>query len=402
MVVLVGLCLTIGSISVMASPQPLRVLVLSTNETTLLPKLIREFEVQTGRKVETEAIPHGELMQKMMLSLVSRSPDYDVVAVATEYFGSLQPHLEPLDGYIKTTPAIDMVDYLPGVIQQFTSHGKVYALPWYVNVLLGVYRTDIFRTKGLKWPTTWTEYAQVAEKATDRANNISGATFPGRVHAHLTIEWVQRYWSKGGELFDDDGRPTFATEAGIEAVDDMLDLIYERNAVPPGFLERSYIEDRSVFMAGCAAMGWFWPGQLPILNDPRSSAVVGKWAVGVRPGTPWASVWAFGIPKYSRNKADAYKLIYQLTNKEASLYYAMNGVPQARRSSMENREVLAKTPYFKEVATSLARSKTAPAVDNWPKIDEILARNLSRAISRETSPREALAAAENEVKKTVK
>jgi multiple sugar transport system substrate-binding protein len=165
----------------------------------------------------------------------------------------------------------------------------------------------------------------------------------------------------GGKLYGADGMPDFNNEAGVSALQTMIDLM---PSTDPGSLSYVGINDATnVFTAGQATMMMNWPFMWKPANDPATSRVVGKLGAAVLPAGPAGTASIDGTDAYtitanSRDPEKARKLIEFYLDKEVQkrqvidtgwlpIRLSVLGDPEVQSAATNAAVVLeqAKAPY---------------------------------------------------------
>lgn len=121
-----------------------------------------QFKKDTGADVNIQFVPWSAAHDKFVAA-VGGGETPDVAEVGTTWtpeFGEAGI-LTDLTDKVKGSSANDLVDSLKTAGEV---GGKLYGMPWYAGVRSVLYRTDVFDELGLKPPTTWAEWLDVAQK----------------------------------------------------------------------------------------------------------------------------------------------------------------------------------------------------------------------------------------------
>jgi multiple sugar transport system substrate-binding protein len=144
-------------------------------------------------------------------------------------------------------------------------------------------------------PTTWEEYAQIAQFITDQmAPNVYGAGHFRRAGAPGNqFDFLQQFRGNGGQLFDENMKAALASPAGIKTLENM---IAANNASIPGNNELDAVSLWAAFLTGKVAMIYSWPpsGRMSAgysqtaeeINFVPKSQIAGKVGYAVVPGNP--------------------------------------------------------------------------------------------------------------------
>ncbi len=151
-----------------------------------LGTLIPQFEALTGVKVRVEKVPPGQIRQKAMLDLSSKTRTYATHAADPMYYPLYVANkwVDPLDRYLSdpslTDPAwFDYEDILKAWRDADSIDGKPYGIPYDGEVTVQVYRKDLYDAKGLKPADTFDELLANAKALHDPDNRLYGLALRG-------------------------------------------------------------------------------------------------------------------------------------------------------------------------------------------------------------------------------
>ena len=138
-----------------------------------------QFEALTGIKLRFEKVPPGQIRQKAMLDLSSKTATYATHAADPMYYPLYVANkwVEPLDKYLNdatlTDPAwFNYDDILKAWRDADSVDGKPYGIPYDGEVTVQVYRKDLYDAKGLKPADTYDQLLA----------NAKALTRPGQPH----------------------------------------------------------------------------------------------------------------------------------------------------------------------------------------------------------------------------
>ena len=223
-----------------------------------LNELVDEFN-EENPDVHVTSVSMGNyqaLTQKIMASILAGNPP-TIAQVYESWTTSLMRAnaIHPMEDFIRGNNGLteeEILDIFPVFIEDNTWDGIFITLPFNKSVATYFYNLDIFEQEGIeKFPETWNEFLQVAQKITkdidgDGENDIWGTAFP--VSASM---FAQILYAKGGNLLsEDEESPTFHKDEGIEAMRFINDLIYTHRVA---YLTTGY-EHQDDFIAGNVVM----------------------------------------------------------------------------------------------------------------------------------------------------
>ena len=151
-----------------------------------LGTLIPQFEALTGVKVRVEKVPPGQIRQKAMLDLSSKTRTYATHAADPMYYPLYVANkwVDPLDRYLSDSSLTDPAwfnydDILKAWRDADSIDGKPYGIPYDGEVTVQVYRKDLYDQKGLKPAETFDELLSNAKALHDPANRVYGLALRG-------------------------------------------------------------------------------------------------------------------------------------------------------------------------------------------------------------------------------
>lgn len=172
--------------------------------------LIAKFQQLTGIKVEIVRPGNDTtaVLAKYLRDFQSGSHEGDVYAIDIVWPGILKDYAEDLGEQVG-----DLHDMLPSLIQNDTVNGKLVAVPYFTEISLLYYRSDLLEKYHFKHPpVTWSELEHQAQVIQDgeRANGNKrfwGFLWQGAASEALTCNALEWQISEGGgRLIDPDGK----------------------------------------------------------------------------------------------------------------------------------------------------------------------------------------------------
>ncbi|HEY7614529.1 MAG TPA: ABC transporter substrate-binding protein [Gemmatimonadales bacterium] len=329
--------------------------------------------------------------------LNARATDPDILqvdAIWTPEFAAAGWIL-PLDRY-----ATDTADFFPVTISANRWQGELFAMPWFVDVGMLYWRTDLFQTA----PTTWDALEREVHGVTADGSPRYGLVWQGARYEGLVTVFVEYLGGFGGRILDG-GRVTVAEEPGVRALTRMRDQIHRLGVVPARVLTWHEEEPRFAFQNGEAAMMRNWPYAAGPMGDTAESRVAGKFAVAPMPAGPGGRpTAAFGgaqlaINGFSPEAGAAWLVIEYLTRPEQMLERAqVVGQFPTRMSVFDDpalADALAIPPA--QARQIIEAAVPRPVTPVYTQLSEILQIQLHRALSRQAEPADALARAAGEM-----
>jgi multiple sugar transport system substrate-binding protein len=238
--------------------------------------LIRSFaEAEPDIDVQlVEASDREDLIARLSTSLAGGSPP-DLFLMNYRFYGQFAARgvLEPLERYAEGSEAFELEDFYPQAVDAFRWDGEVTCLPQNISSLVVYYNRELFKRFGVSQPRNgmqWAEFVTLASQMTrdkngqpvvgadpdlPRANTAPAEIYGLGVEASI-IRLAPFVWSAGGEIVDDDEKPTRFTldtpEAKL-AVEQFFRLRTLHGVVPTD-QEVESEDDESRFANGRLAM----------------------------------------------------------------------------------------------------------------------------------------------------
>lgn len=314
------------------------------------------------------------LTQKIMASILAGNPP-TIAQVYESWTASLMraDAIHPIEDFIKGEGGLsesEISDIFPVFVRDNTWDGIFITLPFNKSVAIYFYNLDLFESKGIeKFPETWDEFLQVAERLTedidgDGNNDIWGTAFP--VSAGM---FAQTLTTKGGSLLSNDEKiATFNSEEGIEAIRFIYDLIYTYKVA---YLTTGY-EHQDDFIAGNVAM---IPGSSVSYSFIKMAKPSFRIGLAPPPGDKKKAVFIAGTniavfrKAEQKEKEAAWRFIKWFISPQVQARWAIStGYLPVRKSALELQIVkqhLQDVKGLRDVWTSLDYALIEPRAPGW-------------------------------------
>src|SRR5215216_1974400 len=164
-----------------AEGEQITVMVIPASYFENLISLQPQFEALTGIHLRFEKVPPGQIRQKALLDLSSKTATYATHSADPMYYPLYVANkwVEPLDKYLNDATLTDRAwfaydDILKAWRDADSIDGKPYGIPYDGEVTVQVYRKDLYDAKGLKAADTYDELLANAKALNDPANRVHG------------------------------------------------------------------------------------------------------------------------------------------------------------------------------------------------------------------------------------
>lgn len=370
------------------------------DEGALLRRQVNRFmELHPGIRVEVRQTPDdaSQRHQLYVQWLVARATDPDVLqldVVWTPEFAAAG-WLLPLDDL-----APDTAGFFPATIGADRWEGRLYAIPWFVDVGLVYRRTDL----APRAPERLEDIPLLA-RATMAAPRGPGAgwVWQGARYEGLVTVYLEILTAFGGRVMDDSGRVVVDDDRAVRALEFMREAIADGTS-PREVLTWHEEESRFAFQNGDAVFMRNWPYAAALLADSVRSRVAGR--VAVSPIPPSGEVvggqaaTALGGAQLAVNAHSdvaplAWRLVAFLTAPEQMLERAqVVGQLPPRPALYSDPRLAAALPIPVGAAREAVASAVArPATPLWSELSDRLQIALHSALTGQAAPEAALRAA---------
>ncbi|RYV52160.1 ABC transporter substrate-binding protein [Pengzhenrongella frigida] len=359
-------------------------------EDELLPQF---YEKYPDVKVTVDYTTYNKLNEKLTTSVASGLiPDVMMMGVGwVEGFAERGVLADLSERGI--TPESLEGDYSDEIVRAGMWDGDVYAVPIMLDTRFGVARMDLLREAGYDAPpTSWDELLEMSEALTIRA---ADGTLERTGFDILSLDPRQMFetmlFSAGGDLFTEDlSAPAFNSEAGVDALQFVVDLVHESKVEDIGFSSAN--ADVNPLISGRAAMAithnslWTQTEEAaPELLDQLEPFVIQGEAPGMFFGGTLAT-----MAKSSKNPAAAQALLEFLASPGPAL------AANEQRGNVPALTELLDSDYVKGnrlvqfAMENLDSAKREGGPSQWLEIRAEIKPAVEAALLRQKTPQEAL------------
>jgi trehalose/maltose transport system substrate-binding protein len=336
----------------------------------------------------------------------AQSADADVYMIDVTWPAIAAPYAVDLKQYFT---ADEINEHFPRIIQNNTVNGKLVGMPFFMDVGVLYYRTDLLSEYRLgDWPKTWEELASMAQTIQDgereRGNpKFQGFVFEGKASESLTCNALEWFYSfGGGAVVDPDRNVTMeAREAAEKALKTAHGWI--------GFISpeavTTYGEDEAnnLWEAGNAAFMRNWPNYAGVSGRNPNSRIFNKFAVTVLPrsgarGQHAAALggWQLMVSAYSKNKDLAADLVRYLCSRDIQKRRAIEQLQLPTRPDLyEDQKVLESFPWFTDILkvleNAVARPSKVARTSSYDQLSSVIFQNVNQVLSGKESEKDAVA-----------
>ena len=379
--------------------------------------LLPQFEALTGIKVRVEKVPPGQIRQKAMLDLSSKTATFATHAADPMYYPLYVANkwVEPLDKYLNdaslTDPAwFNYNDILKSWRDADSIDGKPYGIPYDGEVTVQVYRKDLYTAKGLKPAQTYDELLSNAKALNDPNNRSYGLALRGFAGAGQNMYiYPSLFRGFGGQWFD--GKNLVVNSPiGVAALEWYVNAL--TNYAPPAVRNWNWPDIADAFSQGTLACYVDAHSSAAVITNPEKSKVVGKIAYARWPKGPAGkrvtSIWNWGFPINAalseRAKKATWLFIAWATSAETQARTSWKFAGPAKRSGLNRLSLWQSNEFanamkdagdnFIPAALESLEQDTdvewRPRLPQWPAIGETMGTAIQAALVGQKKPKDAL------------
>jgi multiple sugar transport system substrate-binding protein len=279
---------------------------------------------------------------------------------------------------------------------------SLYALPWFIDVGMLYWRTDLMA----KPPATFTDLVREGRRAQQGRRLRYGYVWQGARYEGLVVNFLEYLGAYGGRILDG-GRVVVNSPQGLQALNEMRDQIYRYGVVPRAVLTWHEEESRFAFQNGEAAFMRNWPYPVPLLQDTSQSRVAGKFAVAPMPagpgGSPTSAIGGaqLAINRRTEHPEAAWAVINYLTQPEQMRERArVVGQFPTREGVYDDPDLATGLTIQPAIIRQIIEyAVPRPVTPVYTQLSEILQIQLHRALTRQSEPAVALAQAQSQMQR---
>ena len=286
---------------------------------TDLKGLVPEFQkVHPNIKVNIVTLPEDQVRTQVTQDVSTKSGKYDLFTIG-QYEAELwakKGWIENLSPFIAKDPSYAPDDLIPGVKTALSYKGNLYAVPFYGESSMLMYRKDMLSAKGIAIPDhpTWDQVAAAAQKV--NSSSVSGICLrglPGWGEQLGPLDTVVNTY--GGRWFDMQWNATLNTQAWKDAVTFYLNLL--KTAGEPGAANAGFTECLNAYNSGKVAM-WYdaTVGASFFTGDAAKNSGYAYAPTKVKDWSGWLWAWSLGMPSTSTKKDAAWTFMSWATSKD--------------------------------------------------------------------------------------
>jgi multiple sugar transport system substrate-binding protein len=259
---------------------PVTIHVLTMDQAGLKPaeidQIARDFEAKNPDiKVVMEYVGYDYVHDKIVTGMAAKPPAYDAAMIDVIWPDEFIKAGYLLDTTSKVTPEMKS-GIFPAAWNGVTRNGKVYGMPWLMDVKYFMYNKDILQQAGFTAPPkTWEEMVDQAKVIKQKGLAEYPITWSWNQKEGVVCDFTTLLFGNGGAFLDANGKPAFNNEKGVQVLTWMKQTV-DDGLTNPSAVSSDEMAVEADFLAGKSAFASNWLFQYADSNDATKSQVVGK------------------------------------------------------------------------------------------------------------------------------
>ncbi|TKW66420.1 MAG: sugar ABC transporter substrate-binding protein [Paracoccus denitrificans] len=417
---LAGAC-AVMALAAPAMAETLTIATVNNGDMITMQKLTKPFtDANPDIQLEWVQLEENILRERVTTDIATNGGQYDVMTIGT-YEVPLWAKQEWLLPLSDLPAEYDVDDLIPAVRDALSVDGSLYAVPFYAESAMVMYRKDLAEAAGVTIPEspTWTDIKAAAEAMTDKDAEVYGICLRGKPGWGENMAFLTAMAnSYGARWFDAEWKPQFDSPEWNETLTDYLALM--TNYGPPGASSNGFNENLSLFQQGKCGIWIDATVAASFVTDPENSTVADQVAFAQFPNKEgvdnhgnWLWAWSLAVPATSDAPDAAKKFVAWATSKDyTNIVAEANGwraaPPGTRKSLYENAEYQSAAPFAAMTLTAIEGANTQKssvqdipytggqfvAIPEFQGIGTAVGQQFSAALAGQSSAEDALAGAQ--------
>ncbi|QKF81624.1 ABC transporter substrate-binding protein [Halarcobacter ebronensis] len=378
--------------------------------TKIVDSMVEEFEKQNP-DIDVNAIYAGNYNDariKSLAALKAGQPAQLAVMFSIDTYDLIeQDAIISFSDIVKSDKDKEWLNsFYPALMENGTTLGKVWAIPFQRSTIIMYYNKDAFRKAGLdpnKPPKDWDEMVTMGKKLT--TNDQWGLMIPSTGYPYWMFGALAK--QNGEILMNSEGTKTYFDNPNVvKALEYWKDLSNKYNIMPKGTIEWGTL--RKNFLSGKTAMMWHSTGNLTaVKNEATFDFGVAMLPASKMRGTPTGGGNFYIFKKTTPQEREAsMRLIKFMTSPENSAKWSMGtgyiGISKAAYNTPDLKKYVEEFPPAKVARDQLEFATAELSTYQTGRVRKILDDTIQAVLTDKKEPKEALEEAQKEASKLLR
>ena len=304
--------------------------------------------------------------------------------------------LLPVDKYITDSFKTDL---LHGPRLGTTVNGKMYAIPYYTDVGMLFYRTDLLAKYKLAPPQTFADLVAASQTIIKQEKGVPyGVLWQGAQYEGLFCDICELFWGNGGNILENFTGPKVVINSPQNqvALQFMVDTIHRYKIAPLAVTTYTEEETRHLFQNGKSLFLRNWPYVYSLATTDAASKIKGKFAVAPLPGKDGPGASSLGghseaITTYSKYKGTALDFLKFIEESDQQKFFMTQGsLAPVLEGIYTDSALVAKFPYLPTLLTSIQNAVPRPVTPFYPAVTKAIQDNSFAALQGTKTSQQAV------------
>jgi multiple sugar transport system substrate-binding protein len=321
---------------------PVTIHVLTMDQAGLKPaeidQIVKDFEAQNPDiKVTMEYLGYDYVHDKIVTGMAAKPPAYDAAMIDV-----IWPDEFIKDGYLLDVSNRVTADMKTNMFASswngVTRNGKIYGMPWLMDVKYFMYNKDMLQKAGISAPPkTWEEMVDQAKIIKAKGLAEFPVIWSWNQKEGVVCDFTALLFGNGGAFLDASGKPVFNNDKGVQVLTWMKQTIDDKLTNPSSVSSDENAVEAD-FLAGKSAFAVNWLFQYSDSNDATKSQIVGQaafapipvFAAGAAAGIKGSSVdgsSSFAVMKTTPYPDQTWKFLTYLASNAVQIKYSAEMLP---------------------------------------------------------------------------
>lgn len=338
--------------------------------------------------VEYRAIPFDDLVNETLRAFATGNAP-DIVSFDNPDFALFSSRGAMLDitDRVAASSVIKAENYFTGPLNSVSWDGKLFGIPKYTDTIGVFYNKDLFAKAGIsEAPKTWAQLTEYAEKLTDPANNVYGATFSARAGEEGTFQFLPIIQMSGG------GYDNVNTDGAAEVLD-LWKKMVDNGWASKDVLSLGQWDSTGTFNSGNAAMAISGPWEVDrMVEDAKFD-----WGVALLPtitegGERSSALGGFdwGIMSTTKHPDEAFRALEYFAAQDNRIFEEFGNIPARSDIALPVTGVEKKDAALKVFLEQLQYAQPRGPHPEWQKISKAIFDAMQQALTGQKTSKDAL------------
>jgi multiple sugar transport system substrate-binding protein len=321
---------------------PVTIHILTMDQAGLKPadidQIARDFEAKNPDiKVNMEYVGYDYVHDKIVTGMAANPPSYDAAMIDVIWPDEFIKSNYLLDVTSRVTPEMK-AGIFPAAWNGVTRNGKIYGMPWLMDVKYFMYNKDMLKQAGFdNPPATWEELVEQSKVIKEKGIAEYPVIWSWNQKEGVVCDYTVLLFGNNGAFLTSDGKPAFNNDQGVQTLAWMKQTI-DVGLSNPSSVSSDEMAVEANFLAGKSAFAVNWLFQYGDSLDASKSQIAGKvgfapmpvFEAGAKAGVKGSSVdgsSSFAIMATTPYPDQTWKFLTYLASNEVQTKYSSAMLP---------------------------------------------------------------------------